>query len=553
MSAPINLTLDISAPVGGLAVRLTSRSAPATNHATALTLPALIGTSALQQQLSLPGLEPAPVASMQIDCDRNTPLNNSGRTLGHLWTATPPLGCAAHLQDSTGRALFSGIIQTIETDSHIRLHIESGQQRPLSATLALRTSAAWGHWRDIRPLPWGYGRVVLEPLQYSHDRRIFVLLDHPIEAVEHLWRDNHPSQAFAWHNGVDSTGHPASFLELADPLSEGETLRVQLRGKRHPHTGHLLQTPGDILGDILTHLAGLPEAAGQLHTFSHHTRHIELGGTLADNTITARAVIDHLLQSIGAAWSPDLPEIATLWPPPATQPHPALEITPLHTSELQAASSHQHIYTRLRILFDWDDSLQRHRQSLEATAPQAIKEHGDHPLEWPAPWLRHARDARQLAQRILGQTARPRWRISWQQNLTTARIGDTAALHHPHSPLQGHWPIVATDIDSTSATLQCSVIGNTGPAPDITLGTASRAFEPLLQPGITVETAAGEILFTATGENGQPLAGASITLDGGATRIADNRGRVSFPAARGKHTLLVRAQGYPDSTTEIIV
>jgi len=553
MSTAQNLTLDIAAPAGSLAVRLTSRHTGAASTTAALTLPALIGTSALQQHLSIPGMEPAPVASMQIDCNSDIPFNGSGRTLGHLWAASPPLGCQARLLDSAGRPLFDGIIQSIETGNHTRLHIESGEQRPLSSTLALRTSAAWGHWRDIRPLPWGYGRVSIEPLQYSGDRRIFHLLDHPIEAVEHLWRDNHPESAYAWHNGTDSSGHPVSLLELAEPLSEGETLRVQLRGKRHPHTGHLLQTPGDILGDILTHLAGLPEAAGRLHTFSHHTRHILLGGVLNDNSLTARAVIDHLLQSIGAAWSLDLPEIASLWPLAATQAQPALEAAPLHTSNLQAASSHQHIYTRLRILFDWDCAQQRHRQALEASAPQAIAQHGDKLLEWPAPWLRHARDAGQLAERILGHTARPRWRISWQTALTSARIGDTVHIRHPHSPLSGHWPITATEIDSTSATLQCSVIGNVGEKPDITLGSASRAFEPLLQPGITVETAAGEILFTATGDDGQPLAGASITLDGGATRIADNRGRVSFTAARGKHTLLVRAQGYPDNTCEIIV
>ena len=92
-----------------------------------------------------------------------------------------------------------------------------------------------------------------------------------------------------------------------------------------------------------------------------------------------------------------------------------------------------------------------------------------------------------------------------------------------------------------------------GEPPAIETTRLSAAFDPLIQPGITVEVADGEIIFTARNEQGQPLAGARITLDGGAQRIADANGRVSFPAQRGRHVLLIEADGYPPSEAVVVV
>ena len=91
------------------------------------------------------------------------------------------------------------------------------------------------------------------------------------------------------------------------------------------------------------------------------------------------------------------------------------------------------------------------------------------------------------------------------------------------------------------------------PVPAIETTRLSTAFEPVIQAGITVEVARSEIIFTARDEQGRPLAGAKITLDGGASGIADSAGRASFPVQRGRHVLLVEAQGYPASEVEVVV
>ena len=92
-----------------------------------------------------------------------------------------------------------------------------------------------------------------------------------------------------------------------------------------------------------------------------------------------------------------------------------------------------------------------------------------------------------------------------------------------------------------------------GPVPAIETTRLSTAFEPVIQAGITVEVAGSEIIFTARDEQGRALPGARITLNGAATRIADSAGRVSFPVQRGRHVLLIEADGYPASEAVVVV
>ena len=126
-------------------------------------------------------------------------------------------------------------------------------------------------------------------------------------------------------------------------------------------------------------------------------------------------------------------------------------------------------------------------------------------------------------------------------------------MDHPLSPIQGRHRLISAELDLSAASLACTVEAPVGAAPVIETMKLSTAFDPVIQPGVTVEVAGSEIIFTARDEQGRPLAGAKITLDGGASRIADSAGRASFPVQRGRHVLLIEAQGYPASEVEVVV
>lgn len=220
----------------------------------------------------------------------------------------------------------------------------------------------------------------------------------------------------------------------------------------------------------------------------------------------------------------------------------------------QAATSAQGIYTVIRVLYDYDYAAARYRRAIQLRAPDAVREFGELELEWNAPWLRSPRHAEQLGQRMLAWLARPRWRVTWQQPATAdVATGAWVELDHPLSPLQGRHRLVGADLDLSSASVACAAEAPVGPPPAIETMRLSSAFDPVIQPGVTVDIAGSEIIFTARDEQGRPLAGARITLNGGAQRVADSAGRVSFPVVRGRHVLLIEATGYPASEVVVVV
>ena len=248
-----------------------------------------------------------------------------------------------------------------------------------------------------------------------------------------------------------------------------------------------------------------------------------------------------------------MPGVAITWPPLPDDTAPALRVDKLTAQGLQASTTAAGLHTAVRVLYDYDHAAQRYRRAIQLQAPEAVKDFGLLELEWPAPWLRTPRQAEELGQRVLGWLARPRWRVTWQHSFADVATGGWVDIAHPLSPISGRHRLVSAELDLSSAGLACAVEAPVGPVPEIETTTLSTAFDPVIQPGVTVEVANGEIIFTARDEQGRPLAGAKITLDGGASRIADSAGRVSVPVQRGRHVLLIEAQGYPPSEVEVVV
>lgn len=539
--------LQIDGGADGATLNLLPAGRPMAPPAAGLSLPLLRGLPPIERPLSVPGIAAAPTSHMEVALD-----NADGR-LTALWGARPPLRRPARVR-TEGGVLFEGVVTAVRMGASVQLSLEAGLDRPLSDNLPLRTSAVWGGWRDVRVLPWGWGRVTLTPIQYSGDQRVFFLLDHPIAGVDEVRRDDVATPAWEWRNAVDSTGRAVSFVELAQPLAEGERLAVTLRGRLHPQNGRLLQTPAEILFDVLANLARAPVAWPDLDDFRTETADLVLGGLLADNSVSIRAAVDQIMQSTGAAWSAAMPGIALAWPPLADDAAPALRVDRLTAAGTpQAEAVAAGLVTVLRVLYDYDHAAGRYRRAIQLRAPEAVRDYGELEMEWPAPWLRTPRQAEALGQRMLGWLARPRWRQSWQQPWADVATGAWVRLDHPLMPVTGRHRLLSARLNLSRASLEASVEAPVGPSPQVETMRLSEAFAPVIQPGITVEVAGSEIIFTARDDQGQPLPGARVTLDGGAARIADSAGRVSFPVQRGRHVLLIEAQGYPPAEAVVVV
>lgn len=504
----------------------------------------LTGLGAIQRPLSIPGIAPAPTANLRATLD------NASGEVTCVFGPRPPMRAGVRAMTPEG-AIFAGIITGVSLGVDAGLDIEAGLDRPLSDTLPLRQSTVWGGYRDVRTLPWCYGAVTVTPIQYSDDQRVFLLADHPIAGVDAVTRDNVATPAFEWANDVDSTGHACAFIELAEPLGEGEQFAVSLRGRMHPDTGRLLSTPAEIVHDVLAHLAGAPVSWADLDDYRTETAAIALGGVIDDATATIRATLDRIIQSAGGAWSAGMPGIAITWPPQPDPTAPAFPVTPLTAEDMSATTGHDGIVTRLRVLFHYDHAAARHRRAIQLEAPAAVREYGVLEREWDAGWLRSTRDAEALGQRMLAWLARPRWRLTWQRDFADIATGAWADIDHPRAPLSGRHRVIDATLDLSAPSLTCTVEGPVGTAPEIVTTRLSTAFDPVVPPGVTIDIGKDEIIYTVRGDDGRVIPGAIVTLNGTTTRIADAGGRVSFPVQRGRQHLLIQAPGRAPS--EVIV
>lgn len=507
-------------------------------------IPGLATAGVLSRSLSRPPDAPGEVANLRIGLD------NAEGALTQLWTV-PPVRIAATLYHDAD-PLFEGLITDVDLSARASLQLVAGGAQPLSNPLPLRSSAAWGGFGDVSALPIVYGRATLAPVQYSQDRRVWLVADHPIQGVDAVRRDDVASADWTWRNVVDPVGQPVAVIELALPLADGERLAVDVRGRVHPTRGHLLTAPAEILWDLLTNVAGMNTAEAELFALRADLAGVEIGGVINDPLMTTRSQIDRIMASAGAAWSAGMPGLACAWPPVDQDDAALVTVDRLSASDLAPVVGDGGICTVLRVLFDFDWSSGKHRQAVQIESPSAIRVYGRIEREYDAGWLHSSRLADALGRAHLSWLARPVWTVSWRADIGAGlRPGDWVEITHPGSPVRGRLRLTRADLDLDRGSLYLAIAAPAGPVPSMSAARLSESFDPLIQAGANVIYQDGVATLTIQDDRGRPMAGARVTMDGTQRRIADHLGRVAFQAARGRHKVLVEASGYQEMVMEV--
>jgi len=504
----------------------------------------LANIGALRRPLSVGGS--AENANVTVTLD-----NGDGRLTEYF--KIPPLRQPARLITVDGD-LFVGTIASCDMGKEISLSLEAGGTQPLSDRLPLRETTVWGSYKNKATIPLVYGRDVVTPVAYDNEGQLFVCADHACQGVDEVSRDGLPTEAWAFYNDIDDTGHPVAVLELADPLADGEPLTVTLRGKMHPTTGALLTNPAFVLWDFLANVCAVPITLADLDQFRVETasKGIEIGGVIDDSSRTIRAQIDDICQSIGAVWSGGMPGIARLYPIENPGELDWQTFDPLKAQGLKAESSQSGIVTVLRVLYDYVDG--QPRRAVQFEAPEAIETYGRIESEVTARWLRSARLAAELGERKLSYQARPVWNLSWSSDVRDqVPPGVYVSINHPRSPISGQVLVMNSELAVSTSSVQITAEAAAGTAPKIVMTRLSTAFEREFKSGSNVVYSNGVATFTIVGDNGQALVNATATLDGTEARITDHQGQVQFETARGAHVLVVEASGYEVMEIEVEV
>lgn len=427
---------------------------------------------------------------------------------------------------------------------------------PLSHLIPLRKTSAWGTYATDKAIPVVYGTARLTPVPADRDGYTFCLADHPIDGVESVTRDNVAEYTWIFKQGPDATGKIVSWLHLNEPLKPNEQLAAVVRGKQHQRTGALLQNPADILWDVLAGVCGLSVVENDFSAFRSEcaAAGIELSGVISNAGATIRATIDSIMQSAGAVWSGSMPGFAKLYPG-GTSAAVSFVFDSTNMASVKSISTADAIATETRLAYHLDWHTDATTRSVIVSAPQARKTYGGNGIDCTAHWLTNPRQALNLANRILKHRGRPVWQVAWTGGLDCKHLlpGDTVSITHPLVPISGSCMLLSVETDIFGGTVSMSAEMYADVSPVVELTGSASAWQPVAIDGVTINYTNGVATFTILNEQNNPLAGASVTIDGGTKRTTDKAGRVQFSTGRGKHVLQISASGYATFTAEVTV
>ncbi len=422
--------------------------------------------------------------------------------------------------------------------------------RLLTDPLPLRRTVDLPTYNDDVYLPWVFGRATVRAVPLDAERVEWLVADHPIVGVE--WVSVGGVEIDGWQlvQRVDDVGHPVALIRLTQPAKANDAVAVRVVGRRHPVTGGVLTHPARIAAELLAACGWAPPTDAFARLIDDLPG-LEVG-VVYNGGISLREALAGLLEPLGAWWS-----AGTLATPQARVDVPGEPVFTLNVGnceDISAQVDHSQIATIGRVTFDYDWAAGVARQALTVEALGAIDRYGKIEADFPLPHVRTARDALACATTRLARRARAAWRVeaTIADRGDLPAPGDTVRIDHPHVP--AGLAVVRSrrrGRANLSATLSMELLAGAEPA--VVLARRGRLIDDTASDAMAVTFKDGWATFTITDDDGNALAGASVTLDGAMTRNTDVRGQVQFKTTRGTHTLTVAAEGYMTFEMEIAV
>lgn len=414
---------------------------------------------------------------------------------------------------------------------------------PISAPLPIRTTVAWGQFRDAEPIPHRFGSTNGPLIQYDDGRRVWVWADHASAGISLVTIEGQPVANWSWYNAQDRTGRPVTFVEFTDALDEGVTPIAHGIGKVHARTGAPIENPADVLWDVLANMAGQGTDQSAFAEFRDDCarRGIRVAGSISEGSAQAACV--EVCRSIGAVFAPTAQRRAFFWPGAELELFDSVTVD----GRWDASADAQLDSVSNVVIVNFDPLDGAPRQSVEIEAPTSVAEFGRHETTIAATWCRDARTAVDLAQRILADSARMRWsvRASATNPVTAARPlrpGHVALLAHPELPIAGRAVILSVQTTPDDGQVALSFLVPDGAPPATRIVRQSFAISPMVYASASVQTQGSERILVLKDDDGRAIANARVVLDGAIERFSDAGGRVVFPASvmpPGAHTLAI--------------
>lgn len=395
-----------------------------------------------------------------------------------------------------------------------------------------------------RYLPWVFGRATVAPVPLDLTGQEWIIADHPIAGVDRVTVAGKVTTGWQLQQRLDATGHAIAVLRLAQPTAT-DLVAVTLAGRRHPVTGALLSTPGDMVRELMR-LCGHTEAAGSWMGLDEHYGQTELG-LVFDAPLPLRTALASIMEPLGAVWAPG-------WAAPRQPGTPVATLDVMNTHTISVRADNTTLATVARVTYAYDWAAGAARGALRLAAPDTLARWGELILDIELPSVRRARDALAFATARLADSARATWVVQADidARIGMLQAGQTIELAHPHVPA-GLALVTVVVHDRERALLQITATLYTEAAPRIEMQRRNAAIDPAAAAEPSVNYRDGVATFTVSDDQGNPLANAAVTLDGMYTANTDSAGKVQFKTPRGPHTLTVRMPGFAAFEIDVIV
>lgn len=420
--------------------------------------------------------------------------------------------------------------------------------------LPLRTTRMLGDYSVNEPLPEVFGDLSAAPfplIRLTSTR--YLAADHPME-ITGVFIDRQATAGYERVLTSDADNHTWTEVRFAAPVLDSVAVSATGKGKRHPDTGELLQNPADIAERIMR-IGGRDDDFSALRAEASRFA-ITVAGRITGLDVAIKDHVDVALQSVGAIWCPGM---ARLYPSPA-DPSPILDLDKSEADPRTVTVTASLVDTAdvLRLSYDQSDASGKPLHYIEMSA--SPHRYGGLSKEIAYPMLRTPANAEAIGRAVLQRLAGERYSVAFQSSNRALRPGMWVRLvDNPGWMIPGDDPVImvhGVGVDPQSSTV--SVTGETliG-TPLVTVTAHSIALPDTVEAGLDVSVRDGVATFTATDEAGRPLAGARISLDGGAPKTTDQQGRASFTLAFGQegqfHEVAFEAPGFDTQILQVLL
>ena len=357
---------------------------------------------------------------------------------------------------------------------------------------------------------------------------LFLVGAHPWQQITACFVSQQRTDGYSAITRVDTDGVTRQYIQLTTPPAMDDAIvEVSGKGKQSSVTGKLLQNPDEIIEDIA-------KLCGRMLNFplfreACNQRGLRIAGSVYEAR-SLRAYVNEIIESCGALW---LGTNAVFYPGvPLGYASPVRDI-----DDVVESITMEDVAGKMGVYYAWNQSAERNGGYIEL---EAIGCQYDNKGIYYAKWLRLARDAEDLARRLLGKRAGEYVKV---QATVPGVVRAGTVIEISDEMYNGDMLVTKATPKEVETDIEGELIISTFNNMKVTHFSNENASIRSERVDVLLNIPKKEAIISVFDSQNRPMAGIFITYDGAVTKKTDNNGSTTFNITSGNHTLVLNGPG----------